>query len=171
MLVPLLAPSWATGASLDVLSMFQAPTNTSGGSSGSGSRRRSRAAVQPLPLPLPAFALPPMPADVLSSLPSAAALPPFDPVAAAAFLLNPMAAAAAATFAAAATMAEQQLEESMADAVSCPAAPAGAVPAVAPGLAATPGAQFKMASALTSHLSDVAGPGDAEMHGECVWVG
>jgi hypothetical protein len=101
-------------------------------------------------------------------------LPAFDPAAAAAaFMINPVAAAAAATFAAAATMAEQQaaqsqqpqlaqsqqLEESMADAASFPVA-------AAPTLAATPGGPPKVASALTSHLSDMAGPADSEMFGE-----
>lgn len=102
-------------------------------------------------------------------------LPPaaFDPAAAAAFMLNPVAAAAAATFAAAATLAEQQqqqqaLEESMADAASFPteAALRACGGEQAPSIAAGTGhVTPHVASALTSHLSDMAGMVDAEMHG------
>ncbi|KAL4457755.1 hypothetical protein ABPG75_012620 [Micractinium tetrahymenae] len=99
-------------------------------------------------------------------------LPPaaYDPAAAAAFMLNPVAAAAAATFAAAATLAEQQqqaVEESMADAVSFPAAaaPVRAAAQQAPSVSVGTGAATpKVASALTSHLSDMAAMADSEMH-------
>ncbi|KAL4443018.1 hypothetical protein ABPG77_008509 [Micractinium sp. CCAP 211/92] len=101
-----------------------------------------------------------------------APLPPaaFDPAAAAALMLNPVAAAAAATFAAAATLAEQQqhgLEESMADAASFPAAAAPLVGGgeQAPSAGAGTGhATPRVASALTSHLSDMPGMADSEMH-------
>lgn len=204
MLMPLVAggkaqaaPAWpGLDASVDVLAMFNQPlaasgpaSDGSGSSDHSGGGRRGRGAAQQLPLPPLPFVLPPLPdpAALLGGLPAAAmfgapgaGLPTMDPAAAAAFMFNPMAAAAAATIAAAATMAEHQqqllqLEESLADAVSCPAQPpaaaaeppAGAAPtpAQAPALAATPGAQLNVASALTSHLSDMACP-DAEMHGE-----
>ena len=193
MLAPLLGLGKQQGAawagmgmldpSADVLAMFQAPlpplpTGSGGSRSSGGGAGQRAAAAAALPLPPLPFALPPLPdagAGVLGGLP----LPAFDAAAAAAaaFMLNPAAAAAAATFAAAATMAEaqqQQLEESMADAVSCPAglqaagtaAAGGAAAAAAGPAAATPGGQFKAAaSALTSHLSDMAGP-DAEMHGK-----
>ena len=188
-------PSWAGMGLLDptadVLAMFQGPlpplptASNGSGSSGDSANRRAQAAAAAMPLPpLPAFVLPPLPdaSSLLGSLP----LPALDPAAAAAFAIHPAAAAAAATFAAAATMADtqqqQQAEESMADAASCPAAmqaaaaalaaataAGGAPPAALAGpAAATPVDQAKVvASALTSHLSDMAGP-DAEMHGGCL---
>lgn len=188
-------PSWAGMGLLDptadVLAMFQGPlpplptASNGSGSSGDSANRRAQAAAAAMPLPpLPAFVLPPLPdaSSLLGSLP----LPALDPAAAAAFAIHPAAAAAAATFAAAATMADtqqqQQAEESMADAASCPAAmqaaaaalaaataAGGAPPAALAGpAAATPVCQAKVvASALTSHLSDMAGP-DAEMHGGCL---
>ena len=174
--------------------------SNSSGSSGRRGRARSQALQLPLlPSGGFSFAgLPPMPepagpgsfnpaaaaaaAAALGGLPPAGLFAPlapaptaFNPAAAAAFMMNPVA-AAAATIAAAASLVEQQqqrqaqLEESMADAVSCPAAePAATAPSAAaqpPAVAAaTPGA-FKMASALTSHLSDVVCATDSEMHGE-----
>ena len=172
------AVAWAPEASADVLALFAAPlplaATTSGGSSGSSARRAAAAAALPLPpLPLPplpfALPLPPLPDAAGAALGGlqqpAAALPAFDPVAAAAYLLNPSAANLAAATAA---PAEQPAggEDSLADAASCPALPAAPAPSLpAAGLPAV-GQPFRMASALTSHLSDVAGPGDAEMHGE-----
>lgn len=163
--------------------------------SGGASRARSRSQQLP-PLPLPATAgfsfagLPPLPepaaftpaataaaAAVLGALqPSVglfsvvSALQPtaLEPATAAALLLRPM--AAAATFAAAATLAEQQqqeMEESMADAVSFPAAAApGGGEGQAPSIGLVGHATPIAASALTSHLSDMPGVVDSEMHGE-----
>ena len=166
------------------LSLSLPAGGSSGGDASPGaSERLGSGLLQGQPLPIH-FALPPLLPSAASSAAAAAmfGLPGgqpaqmFDP--AAAFLMNPLAAAAAATYAVAATIAEQQLEGSTAiDAgtAPCPAAllaAATAAPAAAPAAAAAAasdhclaaggapaasngGGSCKVASALTSHLSDV----------------
>lgn len=164
------ADAWAPEGSVDMLALFSAslplgPTASDGSGGSSGRRSRAAAALPLPPLPLPPlpFALPLLPLPDAAAVSALGSLPAFDPVAAAAYLLNPT---AAANLAAAATaLAEQPegKEDSLADAASFPAVLAA--PAPAPSLPPV-GQPFNMTSALTSHLSDVAGPGDVEMHGE-----
>jgi hypothetical protein len=176
---PAMGAAWAD-PSADVLAMFQAlpvpatqhPRGVAAyGSLGSRRGSRSRAAQLPLLPSMPAafaFPLPPMPeaagSDALPStgLFAAPPLPSLDP---AAFFAH-----RAPGFEATTSLGGQQqlVEESMAEAVSWPlpasaSQPAG--PAPHAGVAATPGGA-RVASALTSHLSDVAGAAcESEMHG------
>jgi hypothetical protein len=171
-----------TDATPNVLAMFQqqleslpmAAAGSGGGSQSSGSEggRGSQGPVSQLHLlpeaSLPySFALPPMPlaeaggSDGLMGSFSAAAMfaaaaqPPAFDDATVAFMAIMTAA-----------MAEQELEESMADAASGPVPAAGTALAANQRPATTPGAA-KMVSALTSHLSDVAGASaDPEVYGE-----
>lgn len=155
---PAAAAAWAD-PSADVLAVFNGMAAPAAGH-----------AQLPLLPPMPGsfvFPLPPLPeAAVSDSLPTSGlfAAPPLPPLDPAAFLTRHT-----AGFQAAASLGGQQqlvVEESMAEAVSWPL-PGAVSQAAAPygAMAGTPGGA-RVASALTSHLSDVAGAAcESEIHG------